>query len=268
MSPKIATAVRLPFQEAIEFLRRKTSIPTERWTDIWQAQHAAAFVVAGAVKDALLADLRQSVQSALDNGETLEDFRKSFDEAVAKHGWAHTGGRNWRSRVIFETNLRTAYAAGRYEQLKAVEKSRPFWRYTHGGSKKPRPEHLAWDGLILRADDPWWQTHYPPNGWGCSCKVFAVSERELRRRGIDPAKLTEGRCAKIAGDEAAIGAIPYASETYEWTSKDGTRREVLPRGVQPGWAYNVGKAGTARARRWPFTTSSTATAAASTPKAS
>ncbi len=249
MSPKIATAARLPFQEAIEFLRRKTSIPTERWTDIWHAQHAAAFVVAGAVKDALLADLRQSVQSALDNGETLEDFRKSFDEAVAKHGWAHTGGRNWRSRVIFETNLRTAYAAGRYEQLKAVEKSRPFWRYTHGGSKKPRPEHLAWDGLILRADDPWWQTHYPPNGWGCSCKVFAVSERELRRRGIDPAKLTEGRCAKIAGDEAAIGAIPHASETYEWTSKDGTRREVLPRGVQPGWAYNVGKAGAAEKQR-------------------
>ncbi len=70
-----------------------------------------------------------------------------------------------------------------------------------------------------------------------------MSERELRRRGIDPAKLTEGRCAKIAGDEAAIGAIPHASETYEWTSKDGTRREVLPRGMQPGWAYNVGEAG-------------------------
>ncbi|MBR2978588.1 MAG: hypothetical protein IKC51_01490 [Myxococcaceae bacterium] len=245
MSPKIATAARLPFQEAIEFLRRKTSIPTERWTDIWQAQHAAAFVVAGAVKDALLADLRQSVQSALDNGETLEDFRKSFDEAVAKHGWAHTGGRNWRSRVIFETNLRTAYAAGRYEQLKAVEKSRPFWRYAHGGSKKPRPEHLAWDGLILRADDPWWQTHYPPNGWGCSCKVFAVGERELRKRGIDPEKLTDGKCVRIGADgKGTLGAIPFKGETYEWTSKDGTRRETLPRGVQPGWAYNVGKAGT------------------------
>lgn len=250
MSPKIATAARLPFQEAIEFLRRKTSIPTERWTDIWQAQHAAAFVVAGAVKDALLADLRQSVQSALDNGETLEDFRKSFDEAVAKHGWAHTGGRNWRSRVIFETNLRTAYAAGRYEQLKAVEKSRPFWRYTHGGSKKPRPEHLAWDGLILRADDPWWQTHYPPNGWGCSCKVFAVSERELRRRSIDPDKLTDGQCVRIGADgKAALGAIPFKGETYEWTSKDGTRQETLPRGVQPGWAYNVGKAGAAEKQR-------------------
>ena len=250
MSPKIATAARLPFQEAIEFLRRKTSIPTERWTDIWQAQHAAAFVVAGAVKDALLADLRQSVESALDNGETLEDFRKSFDEAVAKHGWAHTGGRNWRSRVIFETNLRTAYAAGRYEQLKAVEKSRPFWRYTHGGSKKPRPEHLAWDGLILRADDPWWQTHYPPNGWGCSCKVFAVSERELRRRGIDPDKLTDGQCVRIGADgKAALGAIPFKGETYEWTSKDGTRQETLPRGVQPGWAYNVGEAGATERQR-------------------
>ena len=247
---QVYASTRLPFHEAAEFLRRKTSIPTERWTDIWQAQHAAAFVVAGAVKDALLADLRQSVQSALDNGETLEDFRKSFDEAVAKHGWAHTGGRNWRSRVIFETNLRTAYAAGRYEQLKAVEKSRPFWRYTHGGSKKPRPEHLAWDGLILRADDPWWQTHYPPNGWGCSCKVFAVGARHLRRAGIDPDKLTDGQCVRIGADgKAALGAIPFKGETYEWTSKDGTRQETLPRGVQPGWAYNVGEAGSGEKRR-------------------
>ena len=250
MSPKIATAARLPFREAVEYLRRKTSIPTERWTDIWQSQHAAAFVVAGAVKDALLADLRGAVQRAIDRGDTLEDFRKSFDDAVAKHGWAHTGGRNWRSRVIFETNLRTAYAAGRYEQLQEAKKLRPFWEYRHGGSKKPRAEHLAWDGLILRADDPWWETHYPPNGWGCSCKVFAVGERELRKRGIDPEKLTDGKCVRIGADgKGTLGAIPFKGETYEWISKDGTRRETLPRGVQPGWAYNVGKAGAAEKQR-------------------
>jgi uncharacterized protein with gpF-like domain len=34
--------------------------------------------------------------------------------------------------------------------------------------------------LILRADDPWWKTHYPPNGWGCQCTVHAVSLQELR----------------------------------------------------------------------------------------
>ena len=194
MTLDVKGATNLRFEEAAEFLRRKTSIPTEKWTDIWQGQHAAAFVVAGATKDALLRDLRGAVQSAIDNGDTLEDFRASFDKAVEKYGWAHTGGRDWRSRVIFETNLRTAYSAGRYEQLQETKKLRPYWEYRHGGSKKPRAEHKAWSGMILRADDPWWETHYPPNGWGCSCKVFAVGKRELRNRGIDPEELTEGKC--------------------------------------------------------------------------
>ena len=35
-------------------------------------------------------------------------------------GWAN-GGRNWRTRVIFETNLRTSYAAGRWQQLQRIE---------------------------------------------------------------------------------------------------------------------------------------------------
>lgn len=59
----------------------------------------------------------------------------------------------------------------------------PQKMYRHGGSADPRPHHLAWDKLVLRADNPWWQVNYPPNGWGCSCNVMAVSEATARRLG-------------------------------------------------------------------------------------
>ena len=184
-SPTLESVIRQPFAEQIEFFRKKLNLPTERWDDILEAAHDRAFVVAGAAKADLLNDLRQAVEKGIADGTTLAEFRKDFRAAVDKHGWkGWTGedtqaGEAWRTRVIFETNLRTSYAAGRYAQLTDPDllKVRPFWRYVHSDiALRPRPHHKAWgdSGLTLRHDDPFWSTHFPPNGWGCRCRITAV----------------------------------------------------------------------------------------------
>lgn len=158
----------LPFKDQITFFRAKRNVLTESWTDLWEAEHDHGFMVAGANRIDLLVDLRAAVDKAIADGTGLRQFRKDFDTIVEKHGWQYNGGRNWRTRVIFETNLRTSYAAGRYAQLQELKQVRPYWRYRHSDAvMHPRPQHLAWDGLVLHADDPWWNTHFPPNGWGC-----------------------------------------------------------------------------------------------------
>ena len=185
-----------PFQAQIDFLRQKLRLPTERWDDIQSAAHDRAFVVAGAAKADLLADLHQAVIKGAEGGG-LQGFRKDFKSIVAKHGWTGwTGegtkeGEAWRTRVIYQTNMATSYAAGRRAQMSdpAVLKLRPYWRYIHSdGVMHPRPQHLAWHGLTLAHDHPFWKTHYPPCGWGCSCRVEAVSRLEgeaSARAGLD-----------------------------------------------------------------------------------
>ena len=176
---------RRQFQEQIDFLRRKLNLPSESWRDIQSAAHDRAFVVAGATKADLLHDLRKAVDQAVQGG-SIGEFRKNFAEIVAKHGWTGwTGegtkaGEAWRTRVIYQTNLMTSYAAGRRAQLldpDLVER-RPFWRYVHNDSvTHPRPQHKRWGDmkLTLRHDHPFWETHFPPNGWGCKCRVVAVA---------------------------------------------------------------------------------------------
>lgn len=175
----MATTARygsLPFAEQVEFFRRKLNVNTRAWTDVYEAQHDVAFMVAGANRDDLVADFREAVGKAIADGATLSDFRRDFDRIVAKHGWDYTGGRNWRSRVIYETNLRQSYNAGRWEQLQQLKSVRPYWRYRHSDAVEvPRPIHLSWDGLVLHADDPWWHTHFPANGWGCFLPGTRVS---------------------------------------------------------------------------------------------
>lgn len=216
----------LPFAEQIAFFRRKLNLPTNAWTDIWNEAHDHAFVVAGANREDLLLDFRAAIEKAIADGGTLADFRKDFDAIVAKHGWSYNGGRNWRSRVIYETNLRSSYAAGRYAQLQAVKKLRPYWRYVHSDAvQHPRPLHLAWNGLVLRADDTWWKTHFPPGGWGCQCTVHSLGEDDLQRygkTGPDPAP-DDGDVTVTVG---ARGPTP--------------RTVTVPAGIDPGFGYEPG----------------------------
>jgi SPP1 gp7 family putative phage head morphogenesis protein len=175
---------RLPFEEQIAFLAERVNVPTDSYRDVSGAEHDAAFVVAGA-KGAVLNDFRSAVDRAIATGQTLEQFRQEFDSIVERTGWTFRGGSAWRANVIWDTNLRTSYAAGRYEQMQQVTTSRPYWQWRHGGSAHPRPQHLALDGKVFRHDDPFWSSFgSPPQGYGCRCSVFTLSDRDLERRGL------------------------------------------------------------------------------------
>lgn len=226
--PTDAEAISLPFQEAIDFFMRKARVPTEHWDDIWRTAHSHAFMVAGAADDALLEDFQDAIAKALKEGTTLADFTKTFDELVERYGWAHfdiPSIPGWRAQIIYETNLSTAYSAGRYAQLTEPEtlQAFPYWTYVHGDSQRPRPQHLAWNGMTLRADDGFWESHYPPNGWRCSCSVAATTRRGLARMG------------KSEPDKAP------PAETRPWRSRDGVVHQV-PVGIDPGFDYNPGMA--------------------------
>ena len=223
----------LPFREQAEFFRQKAPVPTRAWTDLWESEHDHAFMVAGAMKADLLTDFQTSIQKAIDEGTTLETFRRDFDEIVARHGWAYQGGRNWRTRVIYETNLRQSYHAGREAQMADpdLRALRPYGLYRHGGSEDPREEHLALDGTVLPLDDPWWDTWSPQNGWGCKCKKFMVSKEEAERLGYQ----VREKSPPIEWEEKTVGARGPTPRTVR-----------VPKGIDPGFAYRPG-ASTAQA---------------------
>ncbi|MCL2830714.1 MAG: phage head morphogenesis protein [Betaproteobacteria bacterium] len=183
--PRPAFGFDTPFAEQLEFFKAKLKLPSERWDDIERAAHDKAFIVAGAGKADLVSDIHAALERAISEGHGIGKFRKDFRDIVQKHGWTgwkgegSAAGFRWRTRVIYQTNMASSYAAGRRKQLKDPDfvALRPYWRYVHAdGVMRPRLHHLAWGNarLTLRHDHPWWDTHYPPNGWGCNCYVVAV----------------------------------------------------------------------------------------------
>ena len=235
---------RQEFREQIDFLTQKRGKPTTAWTDAMQGDHDRAFVVAGVTDMAMLEEFQQAI---IEGARTydIKAFADEFDRLVEKYGWSYNGGREWRIRTIFETNIRTSYMAGRLRQMRDpdVVKVRPYWQYRHGETRvplNPRPEHTSWHNLVLVWNDPWWDAHFPPNDWVCSCGVRTLSRGDLRRMGKDgPDKAPETSMVKHI--DRATGAVIELPEGigYGWDYMPG---DLWERGLVPSALLNDGGA--------------------------
>ena len=176
------------YKEAVDYFRQKINLPTKRWNDIEGAMHTRAFVVAGAMREDILCDFRKAVESAIENGDSLQDFRDSFykiankwresdpsfDEKMQKPKYGA-----WRSKVIYQTNMLTAAAAAQERQARAMPDVFTHAKYVCMMLPTSREQHQKWNGIVLPVKDPWWEKHSPPNGFGCLCEKEFISKYEI-----------------------------------------------------------------------------------------
>ena len=229
----------LPPKEAIQYFRDKGYQQTFDWRDMWQEEHAYSFTVAKAMRNDILQDIRSAVDDALANGTTFEDFKKQLKPVLQSKGWwgrkmmvdPLTGeerevqlGSPRRLETIFDTNMRTAYAAGRWEQVQRTKKTRPYLRYIAILDERTRHDHRNWHNTVKHADDPFWDEHYPPNGWNCRCSVQQLNDRDLQRYGLEVTKANPSGPDKV------------------WVDQRNGNTVKVPQGISPGFGYNVGKA--------------------------
>ncbi|CUW41132.1 Phage head morphogenesis protein [Magnetospirillum sp. XM-1] len=228
----------LPPTEALRYLRSKGYKTGFAWQDVWQGEHARAFTVAKAMRLDILADIREALDKALADGTTFEQFKRELKPVLQAKGWwgrkemadPATGeiskvqlGSPRRLAIIFDANIRTAHAAGDWAKIERVKADRPFLMYDAVLDRRTRPQHRSWSGTVLPVDDPWWDTHYTPNGWRCRCRVRQLGYRDLARYGLQVAD----KAPKI--------------EMKPWFNQRTGKTEWVAEGIDPGWGYNVGK---------------------------
>lgn len=93
-------------------------------------------------------------------------------------------------------------------------------------------------GRVFHHDDPIWNTHYPPCALNCRCRVRALTERQVRQRGI-AVESSEGRLTEVTqevGLDKRTGEV-IERPAWQYTAPDG--RSMTP---SPGWNYNPGRA--------------------------
>jgi len=187
MTPTAKQHGPLP-REALEYFDRKKVTPDIDLDEAWVEEHDFAFKVAGVIAEDVLTAMRDACREALAEGVPFREFAAGIKDVLTATGWwssDDTAPR--RLRLIYDTNMRVARAAGQWARIERTADLRPYLLYSLGPAERHRPEHVAWSGTVLPVDDPWWSTHFPPNGFNCACHVRQVGTAEAQRRGISDA---------------------------------------------------------------------------------
>lgn len=239
-------AIGLKPAEAIEYFQAKNFTVGFNWHDVEAETHACSFTVAGIMKMDVLGTVHQSLQTALDTGQSQASWAKTVQPELERKGWMGSGlkadddgvleGKQlmpYRLDTIFQTNMQSSYMAGAYQQQLANVSFRPYWEYVAVMDNRTRPTHAALNGQTFAWDDPFWDACYPPNGYRCRCRVRTRSVQDMKDHPTGVLS-SEGRMQVIQ---------------QPWGT-DGTTRPVMaykdPKSgtlfaPDPGFGHNAGR---------------------------
>ena len=226
-----------PPAEVLRFFKEKGLKETFSWQDMMLDEHAHAFTVAKSAGFDVLRDIREALSKAIEERQDFSEFQKGLEPLLKAKGWwgqapaidPLTGkeklvqlGSPRRLKTIYWANVNTAYAAGEWERTWRTRRVLPYLEYLISTAEHKRLEHLAWVGTVLPVEHIWWNTHYPPNGWECQCRVRQLSAHEAKTR------------PRYGDTPEDFGARDFVN----WRTGEVTR---VPNGIDAGWNNNPGK---------------------------
>lgn len=252
---------RLAPAEAMAYMDgRQLTADTYHWYDLWREEHQRAFTVSRLARADLLEALQASLAKSVEGDLSRRDWIKDAEQLLRAQGWwgekevtdprtgevLKTRFNHARLQLIFDTNVRQAAAAGQWQRILRNQRTHPYARYVSMGDERVRPQHRAWHNVTLPVSDPWWQTHRPPNGYRCRCRVVSVTQRDYDRGySLDRPGAETDRNAPVVRAPFKKERPPQA--LVDWRNPSTGELQQVPEGIDPGFDYNAGTAGRSKA---------------------
>lgn len=172
-----------PNEAAAEYIRGKAVADPKNFGALPNQLKQRAFTVAGIEQMDVLRKLRDII-AKLPEGANWDNVKKDLAAEISIYTGVDAKAAKARAEHTLRMQGFQAYAVARHQQQVSTVGSHPYWMYETVGDNRVRAGHAALDGKVLRADDPWWKTHYPPWDWGCRCIVIALDEEDAQKFGI------------------------------------------------------------------------------------
>lgn len=252
---------RLKPAEAVAYMQgREMVAETGHYTDLWKSQHERAFTISRLTRADLLERVQQSLSKSTAGDLTRRDWLKQTKALLQKEGlWGtvevkdpqtgeplKTTFNEARLRLIYDTNVRQALAAGQWQRMLRNRDSHPYVRYVSMDDSRVRPLHRLWHNTVLPIDHPFWQTHRPPNGYHCRCRVIGVTQADFERGFAQsrPGAKTDENAPLVREN---FKTDPPPEQLVNWRNPATDEVLKVPAGIDPGFDYNPGSDGASKA---------------------
>jgi len=212
-------------EKAINYIDSEKYIIISNWQDLWR--NDKVFNDEDIIDD-ISNELKDALKKKLEEGNTFYDFKKYIKPIIEAKGCNLS---DWRLEFIYQTNVGIAHSVGRYEEQESIKDFMPYWQYTAIMDMKTRPEHAALNGKVFKADDPFWNFFYPPNGFNCRCRVVTYTQQQFARKGLKLESTNNGAEIETVQVEVGRGNNKKLVETKSYKGNK----------VDTGWDYNPGE---------------------------
>lgn len=217
----------LPFEEALEYMKKRLPISAEEYYKLSDKARFRAFTVARLTDGDSLKKAKTLLENSIAEGGTLTEFLKKTDtELLGELGLAGKGG-GWYWENVYRTNVQTAYNTGRaigFENVKPLA----LELVGIGDSRQTELCRSLTQPPVRRPyGDEFWERYWPPLHFSCRTTVRAI---------YDPAELEEEPITNVPdGIEKhrakGFGTYPIDSDSW-WDELPSMKRRAVAYGVQ------------------------------------
>lgn len=158
---------------------------------------------------------KNSIEGMLtENGKLLsfKEFKKQALEVSEDYN------KRWL-RTEYDQTVSSANMANKWKSFEANTDLYPNIRYQTVGDGRVREKHQQWDGTVLPFDHSFWNTHLPPNDWGCRCTIMQTDAPVSK--GV-----ASGRVKKGFNTNSGKKGEIFKESPYEETLSNAERRKA------------------------------------------
>jgi SPP1 gp7 family putative phage head morphogenesis protein len=188
----LGDAVRFPGVEAsANWLYSRRLMTAEDFAQLDSEAQAASFTVARSATIDAVQRVRDAVAESYETGGSLQDFRSAVRGSLHESMLAPD-----RVETLYRSHVGLAQAAGQRAVLEhpLVADEFPYLLFTATHDERTEHSHLAMEThgqngtAVYRADDPIWNTLWPPMRFNCRCDVIPLNLEDAARHGSHEAQ--------------------------------------------------------------------------------
>lgn len=181
---KFKFLAKLTPKKAAKYLKKIGVRLPPAWVEFYEEAQKSGDTIADEIKLNVLQRTWDECEKAIAKGQTFAQFKKAHGKYLKEAGYAN----DKRLKLIYRTNQRDAYMAGRFKAQLDGKRANPYGIYVCALLSTSRDPHVKLDyrntGKAYPIDHPIWRHLYAPNGYNCHCIVRTISAKQAERMGL------------------------------------------------------------------------------------